>query len=110
MTVGQLKGGHKFPVDGFLSIGENPIIGGSMLYIRECYSRFYDIVKKVGTCAMIGVPGVGKSCFLIYFILRLLFESTEDQRVIFEPNSKVLYLFVAPDSSTSVVIKILSGF
>ncbi|KAF8420463.1 hypothetical protein EV426DRAFT_576403 [Tirmania nivea] len=41
--------------------------------------------------AITGTPGIGKSCFLLYFILRLLYESTDDEPniVIFhpEPNS-----------------------
>ncbi|KAF8427450.1 hypothetical protein EV426DRAFT_685185 [Tirmania nivea] len=45
--------------------------------------------------AITGTPGIGKSCFLLYFILRLLYESTDDEPNIvkFHPEPNVCYCY-----------------
>lgn len=58
------------------------------LYIRECTRDIYDSLKEVRnsapdgetyvTAAVIGQPGIGKSCFLYYFALRFLQENDVD--------------------------------
>jgi hypothetical protein len=57
-----------------------PPVKGHGLFVRECYRKLYDIVAKLPTTESIrilltGTPGVGKSAFLIYFVIRYLYES-----------------------------------
>ena len=73
---GYKEAGKGFPTAGFIDIEESPIIKNSKLYVRKCYPDLYNIIKggisKVVNIAITGTPGIGKSCFLLYFILRLL--------------------------------------
>ena len=93
--------GKKFPKTGFITSEEEfPIVNGRMLYIRQCYRIFYNVIVQTtenkDTCiAMTGTPGIGKSCFLIYFILWLLYESTDDKPniVVFQPVPNKYYLY-----------------
>ena len=50
------------------------------IYVRDCYRRLYEIVADLmlsgalerGATLFTGVPGIGKSLFLVYFIYRFL--------------------------------------
>ena len=59
-----------------------PVINQNKLFIRQCYHDLYDIVIKTPVLhtkpiriLLTGTPGIGKSTFLIYFIIRYLYES-----------------------------------
>ena len=65
----------------------------SCLYIRHCYRRLYEITphimlhyhKDLSATLFTGVPGIGKSMFLIYFLYRFLTdERFPDKRVALE--------------------------
>ena len=51
-----------------------------IIYVRECYRKLYEIVADLmsgelmewGATLFTGVPGIGKSLFLVYFIYRFL--------------------------------------
>jgi hypothetical protein len=59
-----------------------PIIRKNALFVRECYHGLYNLAIKVpiddydSRTLLTGTPGIGKSTFLIYFIIRWLYEST----------------------------------
>jgi hypothetical protein len=60
-----------------------PVINKQALFVRKCYHELYDILTKLQTTdvepvriLLTGTPGIGKSTFLIYFIIRYLYEST----------------------------------
>jgi len=96
---GYKEAGKGFPTAGFIDIEESPITKNSKLYVRKCYPDLYNIIKggisKVVNIAITGTPGIGKSCFLLYFILQLLYESTDDEPniVIFHPEPNVCYCY-----------------
>jgi hypothetical protein len=59
-----------------------PVIDQRALFVRKCYHELYDIIIKSSITAtkplrilLTGTPGIGKSTFLIYFIIRHLYES-----------------------------------
>eukprot|EP01039_Chlorochromonas_danica_P011205 gene11205-12497_t len=65
----------------------------SRIYIRPCYKKLYDIVTllmpiyqgQLPATLFTGVPGIGKSLFLIYFLFRFLFdERFSDKRFVLE--------------------------
>jgi hypothetical protein len=60
-----------------------PVINETALFVRKCYHELYEILKDtpsygVGALRILltGTPGIGKSTFLIYFIVRFLYEFT----------------------------------
>jgi hypothetical protein len=60
-----------------------PVINQQALFVRKCYHELYEIVTKLPTTdvqsiriLLTGTPGIGKSTFLIYFIIRHLYEFT----------------------------------
>ena len=68
-----------------------------MLFVRKCYHELYAVVTKPPTkpiqsirILLTGTPGIGKSTFLIYFVIRYLYESTRD------PNSNQDVLIFQP--------------
>ncbi|CAG8611666.1 10636_t:CDS:2 [Ambispora gerdemannii] len=82
------------------------VIKEPVLYVRESYRDLYHIVTNENDedCDLkfliTGTSGVGKSCFLIYLLIRLLCNKT-DATVIFKPASgNLLYCF--KDSNLSV--------
>jgi hypothetical protein len=59
-----------------------PVIKQRALFIRKCYHELYDIIVKSPITTtkplqilLTGTPGIGKSTFLIYFIIRHLYKS-----------------------------------
>jgi hypothetical protein len=56
------------------------LLEGSPMFIRECYPQFFDYAMEIrkssvdGTagCIFIGNPGIGKSCWLNFALVRLL--------------------------------------
>ena len=72
------------------------VIKEHVLYVRESYRDLYHIVtnKNCDPRFLIsGTSGVGKSCFLIYLLIRLLCNET-DATVIFQPvGGSLLYCF-----------------
>lgn len=109
VTGGYKEASKGFPTAGFIDIEESPITKNSKLYVRKCYPGLYNIIKggisKVVNIAITGTPGIGKSCFLLYFILRLLYESTDDEPniVIFHPEPNVCYCYYGTSSFIPVV-------
>jgi hypothetical protein len=66
-----------------------PVINQRALFVRKCYHELYDIIIKSPITTieplrilLTGTPGIGKSSFLIYFIIRHLYKS------ITAPNSE----------------------
>ncbi|CAJ0847754.1 1586_t:CDS:2 [Entrophospora sp. SA101] len=57
-----------------------PVINRPALYVREEYKDIYHLLinnSSTGSChkfIVTGTSGVGKSCFLVYFLIRLLYE------------------------------------
>ncbi|KAE9097468.1 hypothetical protein PF010_g15949 [Phytophthora fragariae] len=50
--------------------------GGKFFYVRKCYERYYELVKKMldggkPWVTVTGTPGIGKSVFYAYFFNRL---------------------------------------
>jgi hypothetical protein len=86
-----------------------PVIDTNALFIRKCYHELYEIITKLPITnarfriLLTGTPGIGKSTFLIYFIIRYLYESTIDvQRrdiLIFQPaeSDDEFYAFATPN-------------
>ena len=74
------------------------VIKEHVLYVRESYRDLYHIVTNENCdpkFLISGTSGVGKSCFLIYLLIRLLCNKT-DATVIFQPvggSSSLLYCF-----------------
>jgi len=78
-------------------IQANPALpfSGTSLYIRESYKEIYTIINNMCTqksrFLLLGNPGIGKSCFLIYMLYRLL---AEKKTVVLRRSSElVCYLF-----------------
>lgn len=90
-----------------------PIINQQALFVRKCYHELYDMITKLPTTViqsirilLTGTPGIGKSTFLVYFIIRHLYESgkvTLDRRmldiIILQPagSENEIYAFAAPN-------------
>jgi hypothetical protein len=82
--------------DGFLMIEELPWVFEArygkippQIFVRDCYIRLYEIASGLmydgsmdsGATLFTGVPGIGKSLFLVYFIFRFLHDDRfEDKR------------------------------
>ena len=54
-----------------------PVINQQALFVRKCYHDLYELVTKLPTAVvgsvrilLTGTAGIGKSAFLIYFIIR----------------------------------------
>jgi len=67
---------------------------GNLLFIRESYTEIYKIIftsTDYSRFLLLGNPGIGKSCFLIYLLYRLLLER---QTVVLRRSGDLLcYLF-----------------
>ncbi len=66
---------------------------GKKLFVRDCYSFFFDaaiaaIDKKFGGCIFTGNPGIGKSVWLNYAVVRFL---QSDRRVVLQRAGKIGY-------------------
>jgi hypothetical protein len=75
------------------------VIGKSAIYVRESYEDLYYLITNRASKGsdhkflVTGTSGIGKSCFLIYFLVRLLCEY-KDVTIIFQPiQSEVFYCF-----------------
>ncbi|RIA94571.1 hypothetical protein C1645_551497 [Glomus cerebriforme] len=76
------------------------VIGKPALYVRESYEEIYHMLIHQASSGDIdhkflitGTAGTGKSCFLIYFLIRLLCESN-NATIIFQPlQSEKFYCF-----------------
>jgi len=85
-----------------------PVINRPALYVREEYKDIYHLLinnSLTGShhkLVVTGTSGVGKSCFLIYFLIRLLYEC-ENITIIFQSHKKSqkFYCFYE-DSVTNV--------
>ncbi|CAG8501774.1 11712_t:CDS:2 [Paraglomus brasilianum] len=56
-----------------------PVVYMHQLFVRPDYVNLYNIiVKKGGRIHLTGTSGIGKSCFLVYFVIRLLSESRDE--------------------------------
>ncbi len=80
------------------------------MYIRTCYVELYDQVTEemlspnTSAPAMLftGVPGIGKSMFMIYFLCRFQTDIRfTDKRFAFEIGSGIYHYFNEPTASTS---------
>ncbi|KAG2435155.1 hypothetical protein HXX76_007239 [Chlamydomonas incerta] len=74
-----------------LSLGPNVVFqfqpDFSTLYVRECYPRIFDALvcdEKPTKYIVTGTPGVGKSWFATYLILRLLKRSSPPPFIVWE--------------------------
>jgi hypothetical protein len=79
-----------------------PVINQRALFIRKCYHELYDIIIKWPISAtkplrilLTGTPGIGKSTFLIYFIIRHLYKSinSEENPVISSNRMRDILIF-----------------
>ena len=75
-----------FNVSAFGSLIDAPasewlfgLLGDQPMFIRECYSTFFDYAMEIrrnsrhtSGCIFVGNPGIGKSCWLNYALIRLL--------------------------------------
>ena len=75
------------------------VIGKPAIYVRDSYEDLYHLITDQASKGsdhkflVTGTSGIGKSCFLIYFLVRLLCEF-RDVTVIFQPiQSEVFYCF-----------------
>jgi hypothetical protein len=70
------------------------VVEAPNLYIREAYEKLYDLAKQsddqFSRILITGTSGFGKSCYLVYLLIRLL---KENFTVIFQSNP-VNYGFV----------------
>jgi hypothetical protein len=75
---------------------ELAVVKEQVLYIRKAYEDLYHIVTKKNydpRFLIYGTSGIGKSCFLIYLLIRLLCNKP-NATVIFKPmTSNLLYCF-----------------
>ncbi|KAG0249979.1 hypothetical protein DFQ27_009685, partial [Actinomortierella ambigua] len=90
-----------------------PVVETNELYVRETYRDLYDAI--LGTfennpsyinkrIVVTGIPGIGNSAFLVYFTIRLLAESDDDNPpiIIFHTNwSTKCYAFGGRSSVTT---------
>ncbi|KAF9079633.1 hypothetical protein BGX27_006164, partial [Mortierella sp. AM989] len=95
-----------------------PIVGTEHLYVRKSYKDLYQsitstfkdhiISERQNRIVVTGTSGIGKSAFLVYFIVRLLFESDADKPpiIIFhEKQGSECYLFGGTSILCQGVIK-----
>ena len=85
----------------------------SFIVVRDCYPVLFDLIMKRASpvrVALAGTPGIGKTCFLIYFLWRLLhselqssdnfprvlFHDKERDRFVIHENGSVLPLIDQP--------------
>jgi hypothetical protein len=60
-----------------------PVINQQAMFVHKCYHELYDIIAKLPTTVTLltGTPGIGKSAFLVYFVIRHLYESSKNPAV-----------------------------
>ncbi|CAB4435540.1 unnamed protein product [Rhizophagus irregularis] len=73
-----------------------PVVQQPKLYIRQDYKALYQIINKKNLDPKFlinGTSGIGKSCFLLYLLVRLLC-SSDDVTIIFQTTqSEIFYRF-----------------
>ena len=93
----------EIPIEFRNRYGELP----ASIYVRRCYLELYDMVTETmlfGNCQQpafifTGIPGIGKSMFLIYFLCRYSKDDRfEDKRFAFEVCSGQYDYYVPSDS------------
>lgn len=55
---------------------------GPSMYVRDCYRGLYDTLATRSHAVLLGTPGIGKSTAALYFIWRLLHDTSRRPRVI----------------------------
>lgn len=114
----QLKGHH-------LIVHELPIIFRQRygdipreIFVRECYEDLYRIVTEqitsgfmdYGVTLFTGIPGIGKSLFLVYFLYRFLHDDRfEDKKFALEFTSNEYVTFEPTADSGKFMCSCLSG-
>jgi hypothetical protein len=82
-----------------------PVIKQNSLFVRKCYHELYKIIIQSANTTddslrilLTGTPGIRKSTFLIYFIIRYLYEQKRDI-LIFQPagSTDEFYAFASPN-------------
>ena len=90
-----------------------PVINQKALFVRKCYHELYEIVTKPPITVtrpvrilLTGTPGIGKSTFLVYFIIRHLYDQRSvissgrmREVLIFQPaeSQNEFYAFAGPN-------------
>ena len=68
------------------------------IYIRQCYLEMYDLlvgtmIEEVPVSLVTGVPGIGKSMFCLYFLVRLMTEQKIGGKFLCQFGKETKYLF-----------------
>ncbi|GES86557.1 hypothetical protein GLOIN_2v55951 [Rhizophagus clarus] len=88
---------------------ELPVIERSSLYVRKAYVELYDLIAKYGSVKapnlkhkflLTGTSGVGKSCFMIYLLIRIMREQDSTAVIYQHSVSNVFYCFENFDVKT----------
>mmetsp|Transcript_19142 Transcript_19142/g.17363 ORF Transcript_19142/g.17363 Transcript_19142/m.17363 type:complete len:528 (+) Transcript_19142:25-1608(+) len=74
------------------------------IYIRTCYKNLYKLIVKkyqpYSTSLVIGVPGIGKSMFMIYFIYKFLNDKRfNEKRFAIEFSKGKYHTFIPTDNN-----------
>lgn len=86
------------------------------IFVRECYEDLYRIVSglmlkgscEYGVCLFTGVPGIGKSLFLVYFIYRFQLDYRFlDKRFALEFRSGTYTVFMPTTESGNFVCSVI---
>jgi hypothetical protein len=109
VVVGHLPGQHlivhELPQSFRLRYGLIP----ESIFVRECYSRLYEIVSgrmldpsmNFGATLFTGVPGIGKSLFLVYFIHRFLIDANFEDKSFAVEFAKGTYVCFKPTADAT---------
>ena len=73
---------HQLPVCFYERYGSTP----QNIFVRDCYRKLYEIVSDLmydenivhAATLFTGIPGIGKSLFLVYFIYRFMYDERFD--------------------------------
>jgi hypothetical protein len=82
-----------------------PVVNQRALFVRKCYHELYKIITNSSTAdgwvriLLTGTSGIGKSTFLVYFIIRHLYEPRIQDVLIFQParSNDEFYAFAGPN-------------
>ena len=92
--------------EGVTLVNSDVTDANNAIFVRPCYPQLYDILVTRRNAVLLGTPGIGKSTAVLYFIWRLLREtspSLQFKYIVFRPQQKA-DMFLVFDAGTVVVV------